>query len=304
MEDITVDCTAWKPVAVVKELLLYPVKSCAPLKLQEGKTFSSALVDEATGFRDRCYMINSVSGVMVTGRMCPQSVLIETSAGEDGALQLSFPGHGQVTARPTDSLPLLHSTIKGSPVTGQDCGDEVAAWLTKVLKKDVRLLFHDAEATQRPIPKFPVPLPMVDEGRDGVLYSDKMPYLLIGQPSVDAVSKKIAETSEDRNLSPLHFRPNIVVSSLPGESLQPYAEDSWRLIKIGEQSVFRNNLPCTRCIFTTVDPFKGVKDEEGEPMKTLRKERMREGWPSPTLGVMLGMHAPGVVRVGDVVYAQ
>jgi len=299
MDKITVDCTKWKPVAVVKELFLYPVKSCAPVSLQEASMSSSAFVDEATGFRDRGYMISSVKGVMVTGRMCPQSVLIETSAGEDGALQLSFPGHGQATARPTDSVPEHKTIVWGDTVTGQDCGDEVAHFLSGVLKRDVRLLYHNAEASQRRIPEFHVPLPLCDRDRDGALYADGMPYMLVGEPSVDDVSKKSA-----RNLSPLQMRPNIVVSSLPGETLEPYAEDSWGLIKIGDHSVFRNIKPCTRCIFTTVDPFKGTKDKEMEPLKTMKRERMAGGWDAPWLGVNLGMQTLGVVRVGDLVYIQ
>ena len=63
---------------------------------------------------------------------------------------------------------LSPSRIFGDAVTGQDCGDEVALWLSGVLKRDVRLLYHDAEASQRRIPEFKIPLPLVDRDRDGV----------------------------------------------------------------------------------------------------------------------------------------
>ena len=33
---------------------------------------------------------------------------------------------------------------------------------------------------------------------------------------------------------------------------------------------FRNIKPCTRCVFVTVDPFKGEKDKKGQPLKLLR----------------------------------
>ena len=47
----------------------------------------------------RSYMIisNSSRGLMVTGRMCPQSVCIKPSVGCNGDLTLEYPGQESIT---------------------------------------------------------------------------------------------------------------------------------------------------------------------------------------------------------------
>lgn len=51
-----------------------------------------------------------------------------------------------------------------------------------------------------------------------------------------------------------------------------FSEDSWPWIKIGD-AVFRTVKLCTRCLFTTVDPDKGVKHPSKEPLETLQSYR-------------------------------
>lgn len=71
-------------------------------------------------------------------------------------------------------------------------------------------------------------------------------------------------TRLEDQVTPLHFRPNFIVKG--AEALD---EDTWDWIKIGPV-IFRNVKPCTRCIFTTIDPDAGIKNNETEPLKTLK----------------------------------
>ena len=43
------------------------------------------------------------------------------------------------------------------------------------------------------------------------------------------------------NVNVLNFRPNLVV-----EGPNPYEEDKWNWVKIGEDTLFKNFKPCTR----------------------------------------------------------
>ena len=63
----------------------------------------------------------------------------------------------------------------------------------------------------------------------------------------------------------LQFRPNILVSTQ-----EPFEEDNWEWIKIGENVVIRNFKPCTRCKFVIVNPETGTAEKE-EPLKTLKR---------------------------------
>ena len=69
----------------------------------------------------------------------------------------------------------------------------------------------------------------------------------------------------------LRFRPNLVVSGS-----EPYAEDSWKRIRIGELE-FRVVKGCSRCIMTTLDPQTGERSADREPLTTLKTYREREG---------------------------
>ncbi len=59
------------------------------------------------------------------------------------------------------------------------------------------------------------------------------------------------------------FRPNLVVTGT-----EPYAEDGWQRVRIGDVT-FRVDAPCSRCAMVTVDPARGEKRADREPLKAL-----------------------------------
>jgi len=90
----------------------------------------------------------------------------------------------------------------------------------------------------------------------------------------------------------------------------PYYEDQLRWIRFGGESgpKMRQIKPCTRCIFTTVDPNSGTADKTLEPLKTLRSYRTSKdaatlaALGSPFFGVNLAMlegEEMKVIKVGD-----
>lgn len=149
-----------------------------------------------------------------------------------------------------------------------DCGDEAALWFSRyLLEQDtgLRLGYNDA-SRRRDITKAYSNLLeyYINLSNDSTgLYSDLSAVSLINQQSVNDLQKRIGSS----NISVENFRPNIVVDSA---SLQPYAEDDWDWIKIGDV-VLRNVKECTRCMMTTVNPEKGTRNSDREPLKTLEK---------------------------------
>lgn len=68
----------------------------------------------------------------------------------------------------------------------------------------------------------------------------------------------------------LRFRPSLVVAGA-----EPYAEDGWKRIRIGDIE-FRVVKPCTRCAIPQLDPATAQRSHDLEPMATLltyRKSR-------------------------------
>lgn len=84
-------------------------------------------------------------------------------------------------------------------------------------------------------------------------------YSLVNEASVDDLNTRLKEPIKARQ-----FRNNFVI-----KGAKPYDEDNWEWIKIGE-SVFRNTMPCTRCLLTTIDPDTGVMNKRRDPLDTLK----------------------------------
>lgn len=72
-------------------------------------------------------------------------------------------------------------------------------------------------------------------------------------------------------------------------------------MKIGK-AVFKWNAPCFRCILPIVDPGTAHRSVDLEPLKTLKKFRIREGEKDPVFGTYFDIVKAGLVKKGDDVY--
>ena len=100
------------------------------------------------------------------------------------------------------------------------------------------------------------------EPQDRVSFADGFPLLLINAASLADLNSRLAQP-----VTPLHFRPNIVM-----QGVSAWAEDGWRRFRIGATR-YRVAKPCARCIITTLDPESGSRSADGEPLTTLRRFR-------------------------------
>ncbi|KAF2899114.1 hypothetical protein ILUMI_07068 [Ignelater luminosus] len=185
---------------------------------------------------------------------------------------------------------------------------EAAQWISEyILDKPsgLRLGLHDGlpdhrrniKETHQKYFKF---YPYLESSSTG-LYSDLTSYLLINQASLDELSVRIPAS----NVTVHNFRPNILVE---GENLDPYDEDKWDWVKIGDV-IWQNVKPCTRCVLTTIDPDTGIKATSGEPLKTLKTYRKSRdvikiefGGDDPIMGIHLGLKYDGEIKIGDTVF--
>lgn len=70
------------------------------------------------------------------------------------------------------------------------------------------------------------------------LFADLASYMLMTESSLNELNKKL-----ENSVTSLQFRPNIVVSGT-----EPFIEDNWEWIKIGNDVVIRNVKPCPRFV--------------------------------------------------------
>lgn len=210
---------------------------------------------------DRRWMVvDTQTGRFLTQRLLAQMTQLQARWLGETHLQLSAPGMQVLqVAVPNEQAPLRAVTIWRDSLAVPDAGDEAAQWLSHWLGRACRLVqVSEPRARQ-------VDTAYAQVG-DKVAFADGFPLLLIGQASLDDLSARVG-----RALPMLRFRPNLVVSGS-----EPYAEDSWKRIRIGDIE-FRVVKGCSRCIMTTLDPQTGERSADREPLATLKTYREREG---------------------------
>jgi uncharacterized protein len=264
----------------VSSLHVYPLKSTAAID-------RGMLEIEARGPRhDRRWMAIDPEGRFVTGRQHGEMVLIRADPEGDG-LRLSAPGMPDlhIVAPPTDA-PRTAATVWGDEVDAACAGEHADAWLSAYLKRPLRLVHIDARSHRAVDPSFA-------QSGDQVGFADGYPLLAISQSSLDALNARILASNVREPLSMARFRPNLVI-----EGATAHAEDAWRQVRIGDVVLDAVKV-CTRCVFTTVDPQTGLRDDDGEPLNTLKTYRRTAS--GITFGMNLIPRGSGILHVGDAI---
>lgn len=232
-----------------------------PLKSGRGEALQRCAVDGLGLSGDRRWMVvDAANGRFITQRLLPQMSQLSALYNLRGGLTLSAAGHGELeVAVPDPEQDLRGVTVWQDSLQVPDAGDEAAAWLSELLGRPCRLVQVPEARTRQVDTAYALP-------GDRVAFADGFPLLLIGQASLDDLAQRVG-----RPLSMLRFRPNLVVVGS-----EPYAEDGWKRIRIGEVD-FEVAKGCTRCILTTVDPQSGERSADREPLATLKTYREREG---------------------------
>jgi uncharacterized protein YcbX len=256
---------------ILSSLLYYPVKACRGHEVQVWNVQRMGLE------RDRRMMIVTPEGEFLTQRQIAKLALI-TPVLENDTLTLSAPAMDsiQIAVR-TSGHSWSVNVWKSKGVQAIDQGEEAVEWLSDFLERSVRLV-HIADGYKR----FVNPQYAVNED-DHTGFADGYPILLISEESLQDLNSRL-ETPLPMN----RFRPNIVV-----KGCDPYAEDGWNQIQIGDVKLAIVK-PCARCEVTTID--KETLERKKEPLKTLGKYRKH------ALGAIFGQNViplnSGRLRLG------
>ena len=258
----------------VSEINIYPIKSTRAISLRQARV-------EARGIQwDRRWMLVDAQGKFITGRQQPKLATVVTTI-EDTHLQVSAAGQALLRIPLADAGPGDQQVeIWRDHCPCSEVSDEASSWFSDFLGSNcrlVRLSDQDVRAVD----------PVYGRAGDQVSLADGYPLLLIGEASLADLNRRLKQPVKMNR-----FRPNLVVATS-----EPFIEDSWRRIRVGELE-FELVKACSRCVFTTVDPETGVKNPELEPLRTLGSFRRR-----PEGGVFFGQNAIprslGVLSVGD-----
>ena len=276
----------------VKELFIYPIKSCGEIPL------SSAKVTPIGFEHDRIFQVvsevdNQDSPLAPGWSYCtPREKRFEklfhvkpaligngnstalnlTSPHVKDAFTLKFGKH--LSKFGSMVISSMYTTIMGGgSALLEDCGSDLSKWLEKAT--DIRgcRLVGISEVFSRRVQVNDDQgdaIPMIHEGHPGsfrppVSLADEAPFLLTTSTSLADLNKRLGRGNQ---IDMRRFRPNIVI-----DGLNPWEEDSLKRVRIGSVE-FHVWQRCGRCTMTTID--RDTLERCGEPLKMLSKFRERE----------------------------
>lgn len=262
----------------VSELVIYPVKSLGAVSL------SRMAIDDFGPARDRRFVIADLSGRFVTQREYARLALVRVTL-HKSAIELNAQGMAPLVVNEGDAerLPRHNVVVWRDSVMACDMGDAAAAWLSKFIGSSVRLHYMPRDSVRQ------IDLQYAQQG-DRVSFADGFPGLLIGAASVAEFNRALPAPLQTPAMG-ARFRPNIVVAGA-----EPYAEDSWRQIRIGSV-LFDVVKPCSRCMVPSIDPQTGQK--QAVVVQTLARLRRRDD--AVYFGQNLIARGIGEIALGDAV---
>lgn len=256
----------------LQDIYVYPIKSTAGINL------STSWVDNIGLPFDRRFVVSTEQGQFITARTDPKLCLIQSNLTSTGLI-LTAPDMPVLKIDYDKCLAQYQDvSIWNDSLIGQCCSPHIDQWFSQYLNRPLKLLYFGDKSSRK-----------VAKTNNPVAFADGYPLLLISQASLNDLNKRLK-----RPVTMGQFRPNLVVNHC-----NPFEEDEWQHIRIGEVE-FEVTKPCSRCIFTTVDPITGEKHPQQEPLATLRSYRQVEGG-----DVMFGQNLiplnKGQVKVGDAI---
>lgn len=257
-------------MTAITEINIYPIKSTA------GLSISRTWVDDLGLSFDRRFVVTDANGKFITARTHPALCLVQVHLVADG-LVLNAPNMRtlRIDYRKL-SQDYQNVEVWSSCIDAQYCSENCDLWFSQYLQQDCKLFYFGQQSKRQ-----------VEHSSNQVSFADGYPVLLISQASLEDLNQRAKQ-----NFTMSRFRPNLVV-----DNCQPFEEDTWRHIRIGEVE-FELSKPCSRCIFTTVDPQTGNLHPDKEPIKTLANFRQVAGG-----DVMFGQNLiplnQGSIKQGD-----
>lgn len=265
------------------ELYLYPVKSCAPVRVD-----SLVFDQEGLVVGDREWVIVDAQSGMVWQGSHPKLALVRPQL-HDGILTLHSPDGEQadVEMHPGSASQQIRTwndvAKKDEFHSGVDGGDSVAAFLQRTVGAQLRLVRLSKEALRR-------------EGTNTVHVVSRSSY----QEFLDALAP-----AEKSVASVMRFRPNIVVTG-SDESLMPFLEEQFTELEWGSGASSARltvGALCVRCIVPNVDPATGLVDESVLGVVSTLSAQRHPGHPT-YFGIYARSTGPGTLVQGTELAAK
>jgi uncharacterized protein YcbX len=269
---------------VVTDLFIYPIKSCAGIRVDSADLWETGL------YLDRLWMVVTEDGSFVSQRMVPRLALVRTALRFE-TLQLRAPGmlRLDIPIGGFDYAPerRIEVEVWSSRVAAFAENELVNTWFSRFLDMPVRLVRIDPDFRRVCDPQWTKDQEAITQFADGY------PLLAISKGSLEDLNRRL-QASGKAPVPMERFRPNVVI-----DGIDPYGEDHLATLSTAAYE-FRLVKPCTRCGIPNID--QQTAEVGTEPADTLAGYRHDQRLD----GVTFGMNAivvrgadEAVVKVGD-----
>ncbi len=270
--------------ATIDQLWIYPVKSCAGVKVDEAELTDTGLLF------DRAWMVVDSQGDFVSQRELPRMALIQPSF-KMGQLVLRAPGMLALHLELYAAEGPLKVRVWNDEVMACDMGDLAAQWFSDFLGADapeglkqLRLARFDPEVRR------PSNARWLGGREAGTQFADGFALLVASTASLDGLNERLVAAGEP-SVDMRRFRPNIVL-----RGVEAHDEDRVGPLRIetggGDAAVIDTVKPCARCPIPNVDPDTATSSPAvNDTLQAYRQDARLNG------AVTFGMNA--IVIEGD-----
>jgi uncharacterized protein len=257
----------------LSQLHVYPIKSAGGVPIEAWDV-------DGRGLRhDRRWMLVDEAGRFMSQRRYRRMALVRVRIEPDHlAVEAPEMPPLEVPLRPRGGKPRL-ARVWNDLVEISTAASDADSWFGEFLGTRCSLVYLPDESMRQVDPAY-------GGTEDQVGLADGFPFLLVSEASLDDLNARL-----EHPLPMNRFRPNLVVGGC-----EPFAEDGWSLIRIGEITL-RVVKPCARCTITTVDQSTAATSKE--PLRTLAS--FRRAGNKVLFGQNLIHDDKGTLRTGDTV---
>ncbi len=269
---------------VITSLVVYPIKSCAGVAVQE-----ALLIDTGLEF-DRAWMVVDDKGEFLTQRELPRMAQVVPQI-KHYEMVLRAPGMLALHVKLDEVEAPVRVRVWDDEVAAFDMGAIAAQWFSDFLGTPCRLVRFDPNHKRLSSREWTGDVEAPNQ------FSDGFPVLVISQASLAHFNAKlIAAGDGDENcaVSMSRFRPNIVLGNVPGcEPINAHDEDRLDMLHITTAEGVARLLPvkpCPRCPIPNIDPLTAIATPVvGDMLQSYRQDPRVNG------AVTFGMNT---VRIG------
>jgi len=275
--------------ATISQLMVYPIKSCAGVEVQE-----ALLIETGLEF-DRAWMVVDAQGVFVSQRELPRMALITP--------QLKY--HDMVLRAP--GMLALHIaldkveapvtvTVWNDQVKAYDMGAVAAQWFSDFLGQPVRLVRFDPEQQRLSNKKWTSDVDAPNQ------FSDGFPLLVVSDASLQLLNEKLTAAGKSA-VGMNRFRPNIVLSGLDAHDEDRL--DDLRITTAEGHALLRGVKPCPRCPIPNIDPATALSTPDvGDALLAYRSNPLLGGAITFGMNAVVLSGVEHLIRVGQRVDAD